>query len=119
MVFPKDSENEKGYVIAICDDSSFYIANALHIERNDSLWLYDNDQQAAKAAELDGIKLVYGMNGVEDGVYLDTPDNRHILERAVRENNRKPSILESMRKINEEIAAVPQSPKRPHFGRER
>lgn len=107
-------ENEKGYVIATCDDSDFYIADALHIERNDSLnpWLCDDDEEAAKAAEQDGVKLVYGMDGVEDGIYLDTPDNRRVLENALRENSRKPSILETMKKINAEIAAAPHAPER-------
>ena len=98
---------EKGYLIVTCDDSDFYIADALHVERNDSLvpWMYEDDIAAAKAAERDGIKLIYGMKGVEDGTYLDTPDNRRILKNALRENSRKPSILETMEKLKEKIAA--------------
>ena len=41
----------KGYVIAVCDDSEFYIPDAEHIERDDSLWLFNSDKEAAIAAK--------------------------------------------------------------------
>lgn len=115
MVFPK--AGEKGYVTAVCDDSDFYIAGALHIERNDGLvpWLCKDDTEAAKAAEQDGIKLIYGMDGVGDGIYLDTPENRRVLENALLEKHRKPSILETMRELKE-VATTPspEPPRSPH-----
>ena len=43
-------------------------------------WLYNDDYEAALAAQRDGVKLVYGIQYVDDGVYLDTPENRVILE---------------------------------------
>ena len=43
-------------------------------------WMYNDDTEAAMAAQRDGVKLVYGIQYVDDGVYLDTPENRVILE---------------------------------------
>lgn len=102
-------------MIALAEDSDFYIAGALHIERDDSLipWKFNDDVEAAKAAEQDGIKLVYGMDGIEDGVYLDTPDNRRVLENALLEKSRKPSILETMKQYHEKIAAGPRPAEHP------
>lgn len=76
---------EKGYIIAICDDSSFYIPNALHIERNDGLspWKFQDDVEAARGAEKDGVKLIYGMEHVADGVYLDSPENRVTIRKSL------------------------------------
>lgn len=75
------NEMEKGYVLAVCDDSDYYIPNAEHIERNDSLtpWLFPDDAAAAKGAAADGVPLIYGMDGVEDGVYIDSSENRRII----------------------------------------
>lgn len=72
-----------GYVIALCQDADDpYIPGAFHVERDDSAvpWRFLHDEDAAKAAEQDGIKLVYGIPYVEDGIYVDTPDNREVLE---------------------------------------
>lgn len=66
----------KGYVFAVAEFSGFYIPDALHVERDDDLMIYETDDAAAKAAEQDGIKLIYGMEHIPDGVYLDTPENR-------------------------------------------
>ena len=69
--------SSKGYVLAVCDDlDDPYICGALHVERDDSVWIYETDEAAARAAERDGVKLLYGIPYVEDGVYLDTPTNR-------------------------------------------
>ena len=71
----------KGYVVAVCQDlDDPYICGALHVERDDRPpWLYETDEQAARGAERDGVKLLYGIPYVEDGVYLDTPANRRLL----------------------------------------
>ena len=73
--------SSKGYVFAVCealDDP--YICGALHVERDDQPpWVYETDEQAARGAERDGVKLLYGIPYVEDGVYLDTPANRRLL----------------------------------------
>lgn len=71
-----DDTSGKGYVFAYAEYSQFYIPNALHIERDDDLFLYSDDEEAARAAERDGIRLIYGMQDVPDGVYVDTPENR-------------------------------------------
>ena len=71
----------KGYIFAVCEDfDDPYIRGALHVERdNQAPWLYETDEQAARGAERDGVKLLYGIPYVEDGVYLDTPANRRRL----------------------------------------
>ena len=73
--------SSKGYVFAVCEDPDDpYICGALHVERDDQPpWLYETDEQAARGAERDGVKLLYGIPYVEDGVYLDTPANRRLL----------------------------------------
>ena len=71
---------EKGYVLALADNSEFYIPNALHVERNDELFLYEDDEEATRAAERDGVRLIYGMDDVPDGVYVDTPENRAAIQ---------------------------------------
>jgi hypothetical protein len=76
---PSANDAPKGYVIAVTEDSDSYISGALHIERNDGLHVYTNDEEAAKAAERDGVKLIYGMPFVPDGIYIDTPENREAI----------------------------------------
>ena len=110
-----EQAQEKGYVIAVTDDSDYYLPNAEHIERNDSStpWLYQDDGEAAKGAERDGIKLIYGMNGIDDGVHIDTLENRKIIQSALQKNaqqERKPSILETL-KINAEKSRQQSEPK--------
>ena len=66
--------------ITVCDGADDpYICGALHVERDDSTWDYETDEEAARAAGRDGVKLLYGIPYVEDGVYLDTPENRRLL----------------------------------------
>lgn len=72
-------ENKKGYGIFSAYCSQFYIPDALHIEKIDELNMFQNDEEATAQAEKDGIKLIYGMDGVPDGVYLDTEENRKII----------------------------------------
>ena len=75
--------NRKGYVIAVCrDQDAPYICGAPHIERDScaSSWTCETDEEAARAAQRDGVKLLYGIPYVEDGVYLDTPENRRRLD---------------------------------------
>lgn len=81
-------KNKKGYVVAIAAGSTFYVDDATHIERDDSCnpFVFQTDEEAAKAAEKDGIRLIHNMPGVMDGVYLDTPQNREILTRALENN---------------------------------
>ena len=74
----------KGYVLAIADGSRFYIPNALHVERDvERFRAWRARRAAAKAAEQDGVRLIHGMDGVPDGVYLDTPENREIIHAAL------------------------------------
>lgn len=70
---------KKGYDIFTSDSSEIYIPGALHIEKLDELDLFKNDTQASKQAERDGIKLIYGMEGVLDGTYIDTEENRETI----------------------------------------
>ncbi|MBU3186616.1 hypothetical protein [Clostridium estertheticum] len=73
--------NNKSYVIAIADNSTFYIQDALHVERNDELFLVEDDEQASIEAEKDGVKLIYNMDGVPDQVYIDTQENRILISK--------------------------------------
>ena len=59
-------EQQKGYVPAYADNSSFYIPGVLHVERDDSRMLCEDDEAASVLAEEDGIRWVY----------IDTPENR-------------------------------------------
>ena len=71
----------KGYKITACNSNDGpFIRDALHVEMDTENWLYNDDHEAALAAQRDGVKLVYGIQYVDDGVYLDTPENRVILE---------------------------------------
>ncbi len=81
-----ETDNNKSYLICVSDDANFYVPDALHIERNDDLMLVDTDQEACAAAERDGIKLIYGMERVPDGMYLDTPENRERIRREYEQN---------------------------------
>ena len=81
----------KGYIFAVChgnDDP--YICGALHVEHDnhDPFWIYETDEDAARAAERDGVKLLYGIPYVQDGIYLDTSENRRILGFYSREMQR-------------------------------
>lgn len=79
------SEKTKGYEIFDSCGSEFYIPGALHIEKIDEAAMFKDDEEASKQAELDGIKLIYNMDGVPDGVYLDTIENRNIINKVLEE----------------------------------
>ena len=71
----------KGYMITTCHfDSGPFIRDALHVKMDTQNWIYNDDDEAARAAQRDGVKLIYGVQFVEDGIYLDTPENREIVE---------------------------------------
>jgi hypothetical protein len=99
---PSESEG-RGYVAAVSDGDG-YIPDAVHIERDDSLNIYPNDHAAARAAEADGVKLIYGLPYIPDKMYLDTPENRAIAERASEEARlAMPAGAELTRRLYEEL----------------
>ena len=70
-----------GYIIKACyDEGEGFIKDALHVEMDTKNWLYDDDESAARAALRDGVKLVCGIPYVTDNLYIDTPENRKILD---------------------------------------
>ena len=72
----------RGYVIAVCDEpDGAYVCGASHVEMDTGDWRFNDAAEAARAAERDGVRLVYGIPFVEDGVYVDTLENRAVLER--------------------------------------
>lgn len=71
---------DRGYGIFISDGSSFYMPEAKHIEKIDEENKFDDDCTAAIQAEKDGIKLVNNMSFLQNKVYIDTPENRAIIE---------------------------------------
>ena len=76
---------KKGYIIVTCDEpDGAYVRGASHVEMDTSDWHFNDDMEAARAAERDGVRLIYGIPFVEDGVYVDTPENRAVLERYSR-----------------------------------
>jgi hypothetical protein len=81
---PAAETEHKGYIIAVSDGDG-YIPDAVHIERDDRVNIYPNDYAAARAAEEDGIKLIHGLPYIPDGMYLDTPENRAIVERTSKQ----------------------------------
>ena len=85
MQYDTDSSSGKGYIITAChSDSGPFIRDALHIEMDTQNWLYNDDDEAARAAQRDGIKLICGVPFIADGVYLDTPEDREIVEKYSR-----------------------------------
>ena len=70
----------KGSMITACrSDSGPFIRDALHVEMDTQNWVYNDDDEAARAAQRDGVKLIYGVQFVTDNIYIDTPENRKIL----------------------------------------
>ena len=75
----------RGYVITVCDEpDGAYVRGASHVKMDTDDWRFNDDAEAARAAERDGVRLIYGIPFVEDGVYVDTPENRTVLERYSR-----------------------------------
>jgi len=107
--FILDVNTKRGYIFAVCDDSDYYIPNALHIQRYDSRipQLYQNDKEAAKAAEKNGVKMIYDMSGVDDGVYIDSQKNRELIEKYL---NAK-SIEEAIKSKKLILKTVPENEK--------
>lgn len=72
----------RGYVVTYAEKDDFYIPRALHIEKDTSCnaWMFETHKSATAAAERDGIELIYGMDHVPDGIYLDTEENRQLIE---------------------------------------
>lgn len=73
----------KGYGIFTSEGSDFYIPNAEHIEMIDEEAIFGDDEEACKQAEKDGVKLIYGVSGVPDGVYIDTAGNRDAIKKSL------------------------------------
>ena len=94
--------NVKPYVEVSSTCRILYIPGAWHIERNDMLDDLDyvtgfslavgNDIDAALLAMADGVKLINDMPGVPAGRYIDTPENRKVIEAAIKKD---PSLMVS------------------------
>lgn len=72
-----------GYIITADSDNCAYIPGAEHIERDKGLFLYTSDFAATSAAKKDGVILIRNMDGVPDDIYIDTQDNRQIIQNAL------------------------------------
>lgn len=63
---------------------SEYMNGALHIERDDSIMKFKDDEEASVQAEKDGIKLIKDLpitpGDADFGYYIDTPENRKIIK---------------------------------------
>ena len=83
--FPEDLDTGlKPYAVAVAVGSEFYIPEAEHIERVDALGLVDSDEEAARLAENEDIHLIYDMPHVAPGVYVDTPENRAVIQKGLQ-----------------------------------
>lgn len=75
----------KKYFVCATDSASDLIPDAEHIERNDELCeqlgITDelDDFEAAKEAQIDGIKLIDNIEGIYPNLYVDSPENRKII----------------------------------------
>lgn len=79
------------YAPTICNASDC-IPDAIHIERIDEIiekiGVIDDvdDFEAAKIAQSDGIKLIDDIDGIYKNFYVDTEDNRKIIEEYITEH---------------------------------
>ena len=69
---------EKGYAIFTSD----YGNGAEHIQKIDSMDVFEDDNEAAEQAERDGIKIIHDMEFDDENsaAYIDTPENRELLK---------------------------------------
>ena len=76
---------KRGYAIFTGDLGN----GAEHIEKIDSIDAFESDEEAAKQAEKDGIKIIHDIKFDESniGYYLDTPKNRQLLKELGYESN--------------------------------
>jgi hypothetical protein len=76
-----DDQIEKGYEIFQCDGSESVIDGALIVEAIGVVNKFESDWDACRKAELDGVKFINDVDGLEKGCYVDTPENRqHCIE---------------------------------------
>lgn len=70
--------NRQGYIVTVTVAGKYYIPGAARVKRDIRCIprKFDNDAAAARGAERDGTKFIYGMEGVPDGIYVDTAGNR-------------------------------------------
>ena len=83
-------KNTKNWIIAVTTDAWDLIPNAEHIERNDAMIKqlpedYD-DFAAARAAMSKGVKLISDIDGIYKDLYIDTPENRTIINAYIQEH---------------------------------
>lgn len=71
-----DDKVRVGYDIFTTDTEDI-IPDALFIGRIDVIEAFDSDYEAARQAEADGfVKFINDVDGLEKGMYIDTPGNR-------------------------------------------
>lgn len=72
---------EKGYDIFEVSGSNSVINGALVVEFINDVAKFNSDLEVCRQAELDGIKFINDIEGLEKGCYVDTEANRkHCLE---------------------------------------
>lgn len=73
----------KGYEITCDTNEQFHIPHALYVcvFRDLVGTEFADESYATKLAERDGVKLIFGMPQVPDGLYLDTEQNREIIQK--------------------------------------
>lgn len=73
----------KGYAIFEDHGSDITIDGSLIVMRIDDICKFDDDFDACRQAEKDGILFINDIDGLEKGCYVDTPENRKICAKAL------------------------------------
>lgn len=71
-------EIDKGYGEFFCTGNELIIDGALIIEKIDAVNKFEDDWEASRQAEKDGVKFINDIEGLEKGCYVDTPENRKL-----------------------------------------
>lgn len=88
MEFDHQLAKKHGYFVCVSDTSDTIIPNALHIELDGDQMLFESDYEAAKAAERDGIPIIHDIEGCEDWTYVDTKENRILIQQMLARHPR-------------------------------
>lgn len=74
-----EQEVKNGYAVFNSGNDE-YIEGARYIADIGSLKMYEGTFDACRQAELDGVNFINDMDGLEKGVYIDTPENRKVCD---------------------------------------
>jgi len=73
-----EEDIKNGYGEYYCYGSEVIIDGALVIEKINMVNKFDDDFEASRQAEKDGVIFINDIEGLEKGCYIDTPENRKL-----------------------------------------